>query len=39
MKPDNRNSTLREFIGTLKYVGWIALILIAIFAALLLCGK
>ena len=39
MKPDNRNSALREFIGTLKYAGWIALILIAIFAVALLCGK
>ena len=39
MKPDDRNSTLREFIGTLKYAGWIAVGVLAIIAALLLYGK
>lgn len=39
MKPNDRNSIFREFIGTVKYAGWIALLILAIIAVLLLCGK
>ena len=39
MKSDDRNSILREFIGTLKYAGWIAVGVLAIIAVLLLWGR
>ena len=39
MKSDERNSILLEFIGTLKYAGWIAAVVFVIIAVLFFCGK
>ena len=35
----NRGESHRELIGTLKYAGWIALLVLAIIAVAILCGK
>ena len=36
---DNPGESHRELIGTLKYAGWIALLVFAIIAVAMLCGK
>ena len=36
---DNRGESHREIIGTLKFAGWIALFVLAIFGVLLLLGE
>ena len=35
----NPDESHRELIGTLKYAGWIALLVLAIIAVAMLCGK